>query len=126
MQSIEDCWNILLCGTFLMLLSAMCFIAFSAITVKYTLHFGESDKQLISLNEFHKRLFSILSIYENNHTQIHSFHIRLRCTSDITIINTKSFVHNRATIKLDDVLVFSIRCVIYSEFPFYYFNFLAH
>jgi hypothetical protein len=33
MQSIEDGWNILLCGTFLVLLSAMCSVAFSAITV---------------------------------------------------------------------------------------------
>ncbi|XP_023717009.1 odorant receptor 2a [Cryptotermes secundus] len=31
MQSTEECWNILLCGTFLVLLSAMCFNAFSAI-----------------------------------------------------------------------------------------------
>ncbi|XP_021920425.1 odorant receptor 2a-like [Zootermopsis nevadensis] len=32
MQANEDCWNFVLCALFLLMLSAMCFVAFSAIT----------------------------------------------------------------------------------------------
>jgi hypothetical protein len=37
LQSFEDCWNVLLCTILLVLLTAMCTIAFAAVTVQYSL-----------------------------------------------------------------------------------------
>ncbi|XP_033609374.1 uncharacterized protein LOC111869593 [Cryptotermes secundus] len=62
MQSIEEVWNILLCGTFLVLLTTMCVIAFSAITVKYSLHFRESETQSISLNAFYRVIYCTIHL----------------------------------------------------------------
>jgi hypothetical protein len=41
MQAFEDNWNIILCVMLLHILSTMCFVAFSAITVQYTLHVNQ-------------------------------------------------------------------------------------
>jgi len=41
MAAMEDTLNIGICGLFLSLLAANCFIAFSAVTVKYFLTFGQ-------------------------------------------------------------------------------------
>jgi hypothetical protein len=37
MVALEDTINVALCGLFLLLLAALCFISFSAVTVKYSL-----------------------------------------------------------------------------------------
>jgi len=39
MEMMRDCWAVPMCGLFLMLLSAMCVAAFSAVTVTYYIHF---------------------------------------------------------------------------------------
>jgi hypothetical protein len=35
MQAFEDCWNFVLCAIFLLMLTALCSVAFAAITVQY-------------------------------------------------------------------------------------------
>jgi hypothetical protein len=40
MQQLEDALNIVLCGHFIIMLAAMCFAAFSVVTVQYK-NFGE-------------------------------------------------------------------------------------
>jgi hypothetical protein len=40
----RDCWTVPLCGLFLILLSGMCLVAFSAVTVMYYIHFSHTKK----------------------------------------------------------------------------------
>jgi hypothetical protein len=42
MEMMRDCWAVPLCGLFLILLSGMCLVAFSAVTVKYCIHFSNT------------------------------------------------------------------------------------
>jgi cobalamin synthase len=42
MEMMRDCWAVPLCGLFLLLLSGMCLVAFSAVTVKYYIHFSHT------------------------------------------------------------------------------------
>jgi hypothetical protein len=55
MEMMRDCWAVPLCGLFLMLLSGMCLVAFSAITVKYYIHFSYKKTivtAVIAVNDF--------------------------------------------------------------------------
>jgi len=55
MEMMRDCWAVPLCGLFLILLSGMCLVAFSAVTVKYCIHFSRTKTTVtivIALNDF--------------------------------------------------------------------------
>jgi hypothetical protein len=56
MKMMRDCWAVPMCGLFLILLSAMCVAAFSAITVKYCIHFSHT-KTIVTI---------VLTCRENN------------------------------------------------------------
>jgi hypothetical protein len=45
MQQLEDALNVALCGQFLILLAAICFAAFSLVTVQYD-SFGECNMKI--------------------------------------------------------------------------------
>jgi hypothetical protein len=104
MVTLEGTINFALCGLFLISLAALCFIAFSAVTVKYSLTFLNSETKIHIYIQVDVGKTDLIT---RNHSVI---------TKGI-VITRRFLLHTMVYIKLSGLAAWSENCNWYSCMP---------